>query len=392
MNQKKQDYRSLDTLVNLCVGEIQKNNNYESSWKKKTTLENNEEIIIIRSPSKRRGLRNNVRKRGRKIKKLRPVWCNHQNRPEHPEVCYLCSQLLRDNRPSNNIKISMNFQKLLNKLEITIDKRELLTKNDQLLLTLSLYRLAIPFRVLGFHFNVSTATALRISKKVTFLLNDQLGECISWPNNEERKIILQDWTKQGWSNIIGAIDCTEHSRFRDLENEKLFHSGKQKKSTIMSLAVCDTQGLLFYFKTGILGHNNDQGAFNKSEIKNLLGKDEKLLGDGGFSVCHFIVPFGKKTKNFNEEKRLFNIFHSQSRVIIENVFAHLKKNKICQILIQHDPDFQSNAIKACALIYNFKILEDKLLRKQNWIPKLQNKFKIPQDLEGKSYNLTNKNG
>ncbi|KAJ3450922.1 hypothetical protein M0812_07116 [Anaeramoeba flamelloides] len=71
----------------------------------------------------------------------------------------------------------------------------------------------------------------------------------------------------------------------------------------MSLAVCDAQGLLFYFKTGIRGHNNDQGAFNKSEIKNLLGKDEKLLGDGVFSGCHFIVPFGKKTKNFNVKKK-----------------------------------------------------------------------------------------
>ncbi|KAJ6253383.1 thap domain protein [Anaeramoeba flamelloides] len=274
-----------------------------------------------------------------------------------------------------------NFQKLLDKLEIPISQRDLLNKKEQLLLTLSLYRLALPFRVLGLYFNASSTTAFRISKKITTLIIDQLDDFIRWPNIVERKLILEDWSKQGWSNVIGAIDCTEHARFRDLDNEHLFHSGKQRKSTIMSLAICDTQGILIYFKTGIEGHNNDQGTFNKSDLTEILVKNEKLLGDGGFSGNHFIVPYGKKNKNFNQEKRLFNIFHSQSRVIIENVFAHLKKNKICQILIQHEPEFQSKAIKACALIYNFKILENKLLRQKNWIPKLHKHFEVPTRLK-----------
>ncbi|KAJ6241553.1 thap domain protein [Anaeramoeba flamelloides] len=293
-----------------------------------------------------------------------------------------------------------NFQKLLDKLEIPISQRDLLNKKEQLLLTLSLYRLALPFRVLGLYFNASPTTAFRISKKITTLIIDQLDDFIRWPNIVERKLILEDWSKQGWSNVIGAIDCTEHARFRDLDNEHLFHSGKQRKSTIMSLAICDTQGILIYFKTGIEGHNNDQGTFNKSDLTEILIKrlildflQNKIITnnyintilnsikvdeliDGNKNEDELLINFEIKNTKINTKKKKSNEMKKQNSICTDELNSNQEIILIGEnleyrlYLLNEDSnnfihDHKRYLMKP--LLYNYQIIEKRNTRLNKYL-------------------------
>ncbi|KAJ6249594.1 hypothetical protein M0813_17015 [Anaeramoeba flamelloides] len=96
----------------------------------------------------------------------------------------------------------------------------------------------------------------------------------------------------------------------------------------MSLAICDTQGILIYFKTGIKGHNNDQGAFNKSDLTEILIK--RLILDflqNKIITNNYIITILNSIKvdelidgNKNEDELLINLE-------VKNTKINTKKKK-----------------------------------------------------------------
>lgn len=80
-----------------------------------------------------------------------------------------------------------------------------------------------------------------------------------------------------------------------------------------------------------------------------------IIGDSAFQLSrHMLVPF-KDYGNLNEENKKFNNKLSQTRVVIENVFAFLKGRFRRLKYIDADLKRIPKIIKACCILHNITL-------------------------------------
>jgi len=172
---------------------------------------------------------------------------------------------------------------------------------------------------------------------------------ISWPDGQPPAI---------FGSASGAIDCTSHLRWRVHPWSCTLYRRDVSAHFLSSQLVCALSGRPWDVRIG-LGHNNDQGIFNRTNIaQELRDRDITLLGDGGYSDNRVICPDDTPEDAPVGWKRK----HAGYRSVVEQDFALLHFWKASGGVFRQDPELQEMVINVIYQLVAFKQEERPLRR------------------------------
>lgn len=121
------------------------------------------------------------------------------------------------------------------------------------------------------------------------------------------------------------VDATESPTER---RQGTGYSGKKKRQTLKTQIVVTPKGKIVHISHTVPGHRHDKKLFDQTRLK--LPKHAKLLGDLGYlGATGVSLPHkSSKLKTLTLAQKAYNQKHAQGRIIVEHVFAHLKKWQI----------------------------------------------------------------
>jgi hypothetical protein len=202
---------------------------------------------------------------------------------------------------------------------------------DQLLLTLSYLRNYGTYLETGAKYGVSEARAWFISRWVETVLIEQ--KTLHLPG---KKDLLAGRDKYE----IVVFDVTEcpierpkrKPKARIKNKQRRYYSGKKKRHTVKEQVAVDQKSGKIIATNMDVGKTHDFKIYKQS--KNRVHPDTKIQGDSGYQGIQKIhsnseLPKKRSKKNpLTKEDKARNREISSQRVIVENVFAFIKKFKI----------------------------------------------------------------
>ncbi|UZQ30206.1 MAG: IS5 family transposase [Spiroplasma phoeniceum] len=231
-------------------------------------------------------------------------------------------------------------------------KANKLSLENRLLMTLSYWREYRTYFHLGKNFGISEANCYRNIKWIEDIL-------IKHPDFQQvagKKALINDYFND--KTII--IDATETPIQRPKKGQKQSYSGKKKKHTIKTQVIIEQETKKIIATSFSLGKKHDYALFKESKIAIL--KNTKLIVDSGYQGIqkihnNVIMPTNKtKKKHLNKEQKQHNRLVSKIRIIIENIFAILKKFKIITEKYRNRRKRFSLRFNLIASIYNLQLL------------------------------------
>lgn len=210
-----------------------------------------------------------------------------------------------------------------------------------LFLLLIYYRTYVNHIFIGMIAGIDDSNVGRNFKKIDYLL----AEILNIDKLKKEKIALEE------NEILELIvDATEQ------ESEKRNgsgYSGKKKRNTIKTQMIVDKKGKVKHISNSIPGNIHDKKLFDFTKID--IANNIKILGDLGYIGTDCDIPIKKKrnTKLTEKEKQL-NYKFSQKRIIVEHVFAHLKKFNILKDRFRNNLKDYNRIFSIVAGIYNLK--------------------------------------
>ncbi len=213
-------------------------------------------------------------------------------------------------------------------------------------------------------FNVSKTTAGDEFKHVRGVIKQCIPE-VQLPAGDEVDALCRLFP--GQHMVFGALDITESERARVSTDELKWHSGKLGAASMMTILIVDGRGRPLAWETGIKGHNNDVGAFKKSQIYTWLQQLNRdrlrmqkepvyLLGDGGFPNCQWVrIP--RRLCNITTCKEREEVReHGAARVIVENTYSSLKRFSTTDYT-RRTPDTQEEMLDAATRLTTQKLIK-----------------------------------
>ncbi|PWF96276.1 transposase family protein [Spiroplasma poulsonii] len=144
------------------------------------------------------------------------------------------------------------------------------------------------------------------------------------------------------------------------KRKKQSYSGKKKKHTIKTQVIIEQETKKIIATSFSLGKKHDYALFKESKIPIL--KNTKLIVDSGYQGIqknhnNVLIPTKKTKKNpLNKEQKQYNRLVSKMRIIIENIFAILKKFKIITEKYRNRRKRFGLRFNLIASIYNLQLL------------------------------------
>ncbi|KAM9991077.1 hypothetical protein ACTFIY_007107 [Dictyostelium cf. discoideum] len=129
----------------------------------------------------------------------------------------------------------------------------------------------------------------------------------------------------------------------DKEAKIIYFSGKKGYFSINKLVYCLPNGKIIHMAKSRPGARSDQGLIHEDSgfFNNFNGINEYIMGDKGFLgsdkvYSKFIIPeFDKPLKSIDHDVKESMKRFKSIRIIIENVFAHIKKWNITTHTFRH---------------------------------------------------------
>jgi len=214
-----------------------------------------------------------------------------------------------------------------------------LSLEQSLFLLLLYYRTYVNHVFIGMLANMNDSNVCRYFKRIEPLL----AQTFRIP---ERKIAI---TEKEVLNLI--IDATEQeTQKRDGSG----YSGKKKKNTIKTQIVINSNGKIKSVSKSIKGNIHDKKLYDKSRI--ITDSKIKIKGDLGYVGTKCLTPF-KKPRNgkLTAIEKAYNKWFNKKRVMIEHVFASLKKFRILDYKFRNNINRYNMIFKNIAGIRNFII-------------------------------------
>ncbi len=144
------------------------------------------------------------------------------------------------------------------------------------------------------------------------------------------------------------------------KRQKQSYYGKKKKHTIKTQVIIEQESKKIIATSFSLGKKHNYALFKESKI--VILKNTKLIVDSGYQGIqkihnNVLIPTKKtKKKPLNKEQKQHNRLFSKIRIIIENIFAILKKFKIITEKYRNRKKLFSLRFNLIASIYNLQLL------------------------------------
>ncbi|MBW3058538.1 IS5 family transposase [Spiroplasma poulsonii] len=231
-------------------------------------------------------------------------------------------------------------------------KTNKLSLENRLLMTLLYWREYQTYFHLGKSFDISEANCYRNIKWI----EDILIKNSDFQQLAGKKALINDYFND--KTII--IDATETPIQRPKKGQKQSYSGKKKKHTIKTQVIIEQETKKNIATSFSLGKKHDYALFKESKIPIL--KNTKLIVDSGYQGIqknhnNVLIPTKKTKKNpLNKEQKQYNRLVSKMRIIIENIFAILKKFKIITEKYRNRRKRFGLRFNLIASIYNLQLL------------------------------------
>lgn len=243
-------------------------------------------------------------------------------------------------------KARPDWEKLQKKKKVSGRNSHLKTFEDEILLALIYYRFYVTHEFLGYLFNLNNSNICRHLQKVEPLLAKNLTI------RKDRSLSSEDLMK-----II--VDVTEVNTQRPKKNQRKYYSGKKKRHTQKIEVQINEKGKIIGISKAYEGRKHDF-AIRKSEKS--LPRNAIILADSGYQGLqkknrNAILPHKRRRKTpLTEEKKAHNKALASNRVLIENVFARLKKFKILSSVYRNFQKKLHMRFNILAGIHNLKFL------------------------------------
>ncbi|WP_105628911.1 IS5 family transposase [Spiroplasma poulsonii] len=231
-------------------------------------------------------------------------------------------------------------------------KTNKLSLENRLLMTLLYWREYQTYFHLGKSFDISEANFYRNIKWI----EDILIKNSDFQQLAGKKALINDYFND--KTII--IDATETPIQRPKKGQKQSYSGKKKKHTIKTQVIIEQETKKIIATSFSLGKKHDYALFK--ELKIPILKNTKLIVDSGYQGIqknhnNVLIPTKKTKKNpLNKEQKQYNRIVSKMRIIIENIFAILKKFKIITEKYRNRRKRFGLRFNLIASIYNLQLL------------------------------------
>ncbi len=248
------------------------------------------------------------------------------------------------------------FQKLLKKLkplyreaeagkvDITSRKRKVgggrkrkLTLNQNLFLLLVYYRTYVNHIFIGMIDGIDDSNVGRYFAKIDYLL----ARIFRVP---EKKVKMSE------DEILELIiDATE----QEIEKRSgSGYSGKKKRNTIKTQIAVNPDGKIKSVSKTVKGNMHDKKLYDKTRM--VIDKKVKRKSELEYIGTACQTPIKKpKHRKLTEQEKAYNRQFSKDRIIVEHVFAHLKKFKILSDRFRNPVKKHNLIFKNIAGIRNF---------------------------------------
>jgi transposase len=215
----------------------------------------------------------------------------------------------------------------------------------QVVMVLLWLRLYPTTETLAALFDVDKATISRNSWRILKVLAQI--DSIEWPS-PPRKGQGHDLESllTAYPDLLAAIDATEQAvqRPQDKAQEKAHYSGKCKQTTCKKAIVVNEVGVIRDLTPTVPGRTHDLTLVRQSGLLSRLPIDVTVIADAGFDGLakylpdHSVATAHKAQRNhpLTLDHKLANRLLSCERIIVENVFAHLKHFRCLSARFRHD--------------------------------------------------------
>lgn len=268
------------------------------------------------------------------------------------------------------------------RLERPLARREAVSPDEKLMITLCYLASGCQQKDLGFRFGRGFSTISNIVFETTTVIFEELMPIyLKFPETRDdwSKVSEGFWNKWQFPNCLGAIDG-KHFKIRcPNKTGSLYFNYKNEFSSLV-LAMCDSSYLFTYVEVGSYGREGDAGVFSRSNLyqnleQNTLNIPEStqipgtdislpysIIGDEAFPLKTFLMrPFPGRGGNvsLNYKTQIYNYRLSRARRTIENAFGILVSRwRLFLRPVVADINHTEAYIKAAFVLHNYLMIED----------------------------------
>jgi len=265
------------------------------------------------------------------------------------------------------------FMWLLTLLDPFIKDRSVISKKDQVILTLMKLRLGLQNQDLAYRFGVATSTVSNVINDCIPIMAQKLKFMIQWPNKEVTLRNLPTSFKRRFKNCKVIIDCTEFfiERPFNLKTRAQTWSNYKHHHTLKALIGITPYGAISFVSKMWGGRISDKDLTARSAFYQKLERGDQVMADRGFTIsqelavrgAHLVMPpfvAGRKQLPGVVVQRARQI--SSLRIHIERAIERIKNfvilNKTLSLSLV---PLASDILTVCAALTNFspKLIKSK---------------------------------
>lgn len=225
-------------------------------------------------------------------------------------------------------------------------RRPALSLRTQLVMVLMWLRLYLTTDALGVLFDLHKSTVSRWNRRLLQVLRQLNEHEFGWPD-PPRKGQGMDLAQAlvEYPDLVAVLDATEQPVLRpqDKAQEQAYYSGKSRCHTAKSAIVVNEHGLIRAVTATTPGGVHDLTHVRQAGVLTQIPPCVTVIADAGFDGLykdlpdHSVATAHKAQRNhpLMPDHRAMNRELSAVRIIVENVFCHLKQFRILAERFRH---------------------------------------------------------
>ena len=175
-----------------------------------------------------------------------------------------------------------------------ITKRQIISSENQLLLTLMKLRLELQNTDLAYRFGISSSTVSLIINECIPILSQRLKFLIKWPSTDTLTRNMPEKFKKRFSKCKVIIDCTEFFMDRpfNLKSRAQTWSNYKHHHTLKALIGITPYGSVSFLSKLWGGRISDKEITEKSGFYRKIQYGDQVMADRGFTISHELAKLG----------------------------------------------------------------------------------------------------
>ena len=233
----------------------------------------------------------------------------------------------------------------------------------RLLMVMFWLRLYVTQETVGYFFNLHKSNVSRNGKRILQVLRQGSEGEFEWPDPPKRghgRSVEQAF--RDYPELFAIVDATEQpvQRPKNDEKQRSHYSGKKKRHTRKTAIIVNEFGLIRAISPSTPGSMHDIKHLRLSGLLEKIPKEVGVIGDSGFDGLykdlpeHSVATAHKARRNhpLTDDQKGINRELSSTRIIVENVFCHIKHFKVLAHRFRHTTDIYDDIFHVIAAIVN----------------------------------------